>query len=98
MNIAAPETDLDKICDLPDNCPFLFAAGNWEWLKVDNSYQVVQNTFEGTKYVRTQTWKGAKKWDENFYGPNAWQLPDLQGQGGGGNNNQQPSLDNNNNG
>lgn len=68
---------------------------------MDNSYQVVQNTFEGTKYVRTQSWKGAKKWDANFYGPNAWQLPDPQGQGGGGgggNNNQQPNLDNNNNG
>lgn len=52
LNIAGADASIDKKGDLPNDCPYLFGT-NYEWLKIDNSYQVTQNTFEGTSYTRT---------------------------------------------
>jgi len=77
-----PGVDIDKKQSLPASCPYQF-NNNWQWLKTDDSYQITQNTFEGTTYTRTQTWTGAKIWDDNFYGDNPWPLPGVQDNGGG---------------
>lgn len=76
--------DLDTICDLPEDCPFSFPENTWEWilngdkgsLRYDESYTYSEGEEEEPtekmtrkwKYVRDQTWQGAKKWDPKFYG------------------------------
>lgn len=79
---------IDKIVNLPNECPFTSLQG-WEWLMIADTGTMrtsnsinVENVEGEQPVVKTQTtyiysrdtvWQGAKKWDPNFYGQNAWQ-------------------------
>ena len=61
---------MDVIEDsLPAGCPY-GELSDWEWLKTGDHMDThfVGNDGRQIKYVRQQVWKGAGKWDVNFYG------------------------------
>lgn len=70
-----PETDGDM--------PFKFSnteQGKWEFIKVADNVTMNFDNENYKKYVFTETWWGAKKWDEKYYSDKTdkrWKLGDL---------------------
>lgn len=63
--------DLDTICDLPSDCPYSFADGPWEWLKVGDTMTQTKDRQKGIVYfTRTESFEGYPEGsiDVNFYG------------------------------
>lgn len=77
--------DIDDINDpeTDGNMPFKFSntdQGKWEFVKVADNVTMNFDNENYKKYVFTETWWGARKWDEKYYSPNSdkrWQLGGL---------------------
>jgi len=67
--IAGVGEGLAKIATMPQDCPWTNAAKSW--LKVGDD--IVLDSKAGTQ-TRTESWIGAKSWDADLYGKNAWDL------------------------